>query len=102
MIRRPPRSTLFPYTTLFRSDAASEHRSVSKYKAVRPGTTREVGRDAGIHIERVAGAAAFEYIDVAETRAKRLLHSRHRAGRTARTRLGQGERQARAVGAQIQ
>src|SRR5438270_3337277 len=23
MIRRPPRSTLFPYTTLFRSDAAS-------------------------------------------------------------------------------
>src|SRR5256886_11921593 len=24
MIRRPPRSTLFPYTTLFRSDAASE------------------------------------------------------------------------------
>src|SRR3712207_8322992 len=27
MIRRPPRSTLFPYTTLFRSDAQSnEHR----------------------------------------------------------------------------
>src|SRR5437660_8332352 len=24
MIRRPPRSTLFPYTTLFRSDEASE------------------------------------------------------------------------------
>src|SRR5256885_3538279 len=24
MIRRPPRSTLFPYTTLFRSDAAAE------------------------------------------------------------------------------
>src|SRR3712207_8353225 len=24
MIRRPPRSTLFPYTTLFRSKAASE------------------------------------------------------------------------------
>src|SRR5256885_12802126 len=33
MIRRPPRSTLFPYTTLFRSnnykqfDSSSEHRS---------------------------------------------------------------------------
>src|SRR5690349_23325916 len=26
MIRRPPRSTLFPYTTLFRSDAASVDR----------------------------------------------------------------------------
>src|SRR3989337_3040850 len=25
MIRRPPRSTLFPYTTLFRSGFASEH-----------------------------------------------------------------------------
>src|SRR5688572_31325445 len=25
MIRRPPRSTLFPYTTLFRSDLAQAH-----------------------------------------------------------------------------
>src|SRR2546422_3759601 len=25
MIRRPPRSTLFPYTTLFRSDGSREH-----------------------------------------------------------------------------
>src|SRR5256885_3489839 len=27
MIRRPPRSTLFPYTTLFRSSQAGPHRS---------------------------------------------------------------------------
>src|SRR3712207_7148596 len=27
MIRRPPRSTLFPYTTLFRSQAGAESRS---------------------------------------------------------------------------
>src|SRR3989442_11090996 len=27
MIRRPPRSTLFPYTTLFRSDSQLDHRS---------------------------------------------------------------------------
>src|SRR2546430_12703896 len=27
MIRRPPRSTLFPYTTLFRSEGAAEFRS---------------------------------------------------------------------------
>src|SRR2546430_1104635 len=26
MIRRPPRSTLFPYTTLFRSDIARRHK----------------------------------------------------------------------------
>src|SRR5260370_39596488 len=28
MIRRPPRSTLFPYTTLFRSAVSSTHRSL--------------------------------------------------------------------------
>src|SRR2546430_7581708 len=28
MIRRPPRSTLFPYTTLFRSDCQMERRSL--------------------------------------------------------------------------
>src|SRR5947207_11145296 len=26
MLRRPPRSTLFPYTTLFRSDSTGDHR----------------------------------------------------------------------------
>src|SRR5258707_6973484 len=34
MIRRPPRSTLFPYTTLFRSDAlgtATELRAMKNY-----------------------------------------------------------------------
>src|SRR5438270_3925118 len=34
MIRRPPRSTLFPYTTLFRSDA----QSISRRPARRAGT----------------------------------------------------------------
>src|SRR5690349_23064418 len=31
MIRRPPRSTLFPYTTLFRSSVIEAHRSVAKF-----------------------------------------------------------------------
>src|SRR5712675_1109708 len=30
MIRRPPRSTLFPYTTLFRSDRACCHRAAER------------------------------------------------------------------------
>src|SRR6266542_5819102 len=40
MIRRPPRSTLFPYTTLFRSAARwarrqrSRHRPLSRHEAV--------------------------------------------------------------------
>src|SRR3712207_6988042 len=33
MIRRPPRSTLFPYTTLFRSDVL-EHRPVADHLEV--------------------------------------------------------------------
>src|SRR2546427_1432235 len=39
MIRRPPRSTLFPYTTLFRSEAiaaellASPRRCVNRYRS---------------------------------------------------------------------
>src|SRR3712207_9389849 len=37
MIRRPPRSTLFPYTTLFRSDRRGRH-------AVRGAPRREVVR----------------------------------------------------------
>src|SRR3989454_5040043 len=41
MIRRPPRSTLFPYTTLFRS--------------LEPGGT---DRSYGIHVGRLAGLPA--------------------------------------------
>src|SRR2546427_8861351 len=43
MIRRPPRSTLFPYTTLFRSDGAGAGR-------VRAGQS-----GAGDHAERGSG-----------------------------------------------
>src|SRR2546430_12763273 len=35
MIRRPPRSTLFPYTTLFRSSAAGERtRTINQARAL--------------------------------------------------------------------
>src|SRR2546425_9202604 len=37
MIRRPPRSTLFPYTTLFRSPAPSARRSFPSACRSRPG-----------------------------------------------------------------
>src|SRR2546430_9703034 len=38
MIRRPPRSTLFPYTTLFRSlvDGAREHQARDEHRATGP------------------------------------------------------------------
>src|SRR3712207_7322490 len=37
MIRRPPRSTLFPYTTLFRSRALAAARSASRCGPARVG-----------------------------------------------------------------
>src|SRR3712207_9328431 len=42
MIRRPPRSTLFPYTTLFRSDEGSEAGSVLPFAKAHPALTLKV------------------------------------------------------------
>src|SRR3712207_8587826 len=36
MIRRPPRSTLFPYTTLFRSDVERDRQLAHQAREVRP------------------------------------------------------------------
>src|SRR5690349_24211724 len=47
MIRRPPRSTLFPYTTLFRSDRADRDRLPAD---------RDRGRDRLPHAARPAHA----------------------------------------------
>src|SRR5438105_11882847 len=56
MIRRPPRSTLFPYTTLFRSDA-TRHPDVGRHRR-----DRAVGRDSAdsVHLRVVDGARRSE------------------------------------------
>src|SRR5688572_10900345 len=77
MIRRPPRSTLFPYTTLFRSDADVE-RGVAAYEAkefdqalaafdaavARRGEHPELSYDRGLALlakdERDPAQAAFD------------------------------------------
>src|SRR3712207_8907942 len=41
MIRRPPRSTLFPYTTLFRSSEARDHPLDGRRHKLRPFIYRE-------------------------------------------------------------
>src|SRR2546430_13293146 len=58
MIRRPPRSTLFPYTTLFRSGAAAfAAHGRSGHAAQRP--QRVLGRGGGGHaVPADAGPAA--------------------------------------------
>src|SRR2546430_12041459 len=55
MIRRPPRSTLFPYTTLFRSIAADTLKKVDAYWASYFGCTLE---DLGGNATRVFTHAA--------------------------------------------
>src|SRR2546423_11955276 len=49
MIRRPPRSTLFPYTTLFRSDGTAQRRSLGGRTRPGPGTAAaEVGHGSAV------------------------------------------------------
>src|SRR3989442_3229504 len=47
MIRRPPRSTLFPYTTLFRSPPAAEVCGDDRFES-RPAGVSESGGRVGI------------------------------------------------------
>src|SRR2546422_6456366 len=59
MIRRPPRSTLFPYTTLFRSPVGSlpqrRFRRVKLNASIGNGVVRANGRRAGIVIVKLPG-----------------------------------------------
>src|SRR5258708_26480436 len=52
MIRRPPRSTLFPYTTLFRSDTAAVSREMET-----------VFRELNMQIEEIQKALREEKVD---------------------------------------
>src|SRR5260370_14982568 len=53
MIRRPPRSTLFPYTTLFRSRSASLQRTFKKSFTSFSHSTRNKTRDGLIRVKLV-------------------------------------------------
>src|SRR5687768_17704179 len=62
MIRRPPRSTLFPYTTLFRSP---------------PSGQRQVGRQLGRLLGPKIEALRLERSDAALDRKSTRLNSSH-------------------------
>src|SRR2546422_7830433 len=61
MIRRPPRSTLFPYTTLFRSPPRGVGRSAGEPRGVRSAgegvTARRAGEDRASLLGRQIGPA---------------------------------------------
>src|SRR3712207_7211619 len=66
MIRRPPRSTLFPYTTLFRSD------KFSIYPAIRRAIRRT---GAGLHIKTAGTTWLEELIGLASAGGRSEEHT---------------------------
>src|SRR3712207_7414945 len=55
MIRRPPRSTLFPYTTLFRSRVARDARPLAEVIAAVDGHERHIHAQAAERVEERRG-----------------------------------------------
>src|SRR3712207_7715172 len=66
MIRRPPRSTLFPYTTLFRSQ--SQFLQNSSFEQVRSLAKSAVGTDANGY-----RAGFLQLVDAAQTLTKNVV-----------------------------
>src|SRR3712207_8100161 len=64
MIRRPPRSTLFPYTTLFRSEPADESRAVvGPYYKRLFDTVRDIDPDHTIYLDGNTYSTEFDIFD---------------------------------------
>src|SRR5260370_14879245 len=66
MIRRPPRSTLFPYTTLFRSDARPFHLEIDN----RIGATGDFSEAAQIFWGQAAVEMELHQFGLAELRSE--------------------------------
>src|SRR3712207_8138371 len=80
MIRRPPRSTLFPYTTLFRSEQEHQHRREERHigeQQVAVAEERLGQRDGGG--DEHGGRAAEVQLDqlVEQDRKSTRLNSSH-------------------------
>src|SRR3712207_7358590 len=68
MIRRPPRSTLFPYTTLFRSKGAIYEPAASALPDEQPWSTEAYLRFAPTYLEAIRDKFGFAF---------HLLHDVH-------------------------
>src|SRR3712207_7629558 len=75
MIRRPPRSTLFPYTTLFRSRAGNPE-GTSPADLLRPGLSRRLPRDhLGERLGDPLSKSILPLLDVQDRKSTRLNSS---------------------------
>src|SRR5256885_13126666 len=79
MIRRPPRSTLFPYTTLFRSLAAKKHESAVAALKQRIAVAKASEKKSGKVVEVVKGKLDPNTLPgiVIEDRKSTRLNSSH-------------------------
>src|SRR5438034_5145713 len=82
MIRRPPRSTLFPYTTLFRSHV---RRELDAFRA-RHGRSLHLEIEPGTYLVAQAGAVVATCIDVVDTGKDGYLFAKLDTGMTEVTR----------------
>src|SRR5438552_15007764 len=73
MIRRPPRSTLFPYTTLFRSVGDPEPLTAFDHQRVRAGKAGREGVSVTLH--QVFGTRARDLVE--RDRKSTRLNSSH-------------------------
>src|SRR2546430_4150810 len=77
MIRRPPRSTLFPYTTLFRStDDPADQRTVAEFAVHDSDAHQQHGHRRYFHGVRSAGPE-FVYRHRVRDRKSTRLNSSH-------------------------
>src|SRR3712207_7220929 len=78
MIRRPPRSTLFPYTTLFRSaKAGSNHTSRAPDQEFRPGEGLFLGLGVNIKFPSDFRGSPYSVIACGVDRKSTRLNSSH-------------------------
>src|SRR3712207_7514030 len=77
MIRRPPRSTLFPYTTLFRSQNVTGVLMPSEYTSEASNTDAEaVAKNLGIDTQVIPIGSAFDaYRGMLDRKSTRLNSS---------------------------
>src|SRR5256885_13108774 len=64
MIRRPPRSTLFPYTTLFRSASAVGSKAIATLRSEAQGGERGLRKERRPALLNEIIAQRFAYVDV--------------------------------------
>src|SRR5258707_4170248 len=67
MIRRPPRSTLFPYTTLFRSHLALEKKAVPDFPVAAQAASQAYAM-AGVGPRDIHGARSEEHTSELQSR----------------------------------